>query len=336
MNLFGNRVYIKQIAGRSVTALPSLHLSTMSSEELSSHADKGKRRAEDLTERTPLLESSSRTEDLDTAPFDSHRRLRSQLTSVFLVSLSICIISFVIVALFGWSFASKASHLTPEDIINQHLVLVGPNHVDILNITDDGGIWLKVGGQIGLDAGSAIGIGSDPEDGLFIDLWKAIGRWGVHRLERVSVHLSTVTILPEHNSNATLMAIDIPPIELPLTVDPPRDTSWLTHISTPVHFQVTTNTTLLLQFLKDSWLHGSFAVSTNVGQAYIRGGSLNSDTWRSMFHGTLTNIQTSIHMKCMFLSVFSTIHIYTSLKYRHSQVFRIQGEMYPFLLPLTL
>ena len=242
-------------------------------------------------------------EDLDATPSNSHRRLRSQLTTVFLVSLSICIISFVIVALFAWSFASRASHLTPEDIINQHLVLVGPNHVDIINITDDGGIWLNVGGQIGLDAGSAIGIESDPEDGLFTDLWKVVGRWGVHRLERVSVHLSTITVLPEHDRHITLMAIDIPPIELPLSVDPPRDTSWLTHFSTPVHFRVTTNTTLLLEFLKDSWLHGSLAVYTNVGEAYIRGGSLNSDSWRSMFHGTLTNIRTSIHMKRTFLSL---------------------------------
>ena len=183
--------------------------------------------------------------------------------------------------------------------------------MDILNITDDGGMWLNVGGQIGLDAGSAIGIESNPEDGLFTDLWKAVGRWGVQRLERVSVHLSTVTILPEHDRHATLMAIDIPPIELPLTVDPPRDTSWLTHISTPVHFQVTTNTSLLLQFLKDSWLRGSLAVSTNVGQAYIRGGSLNSNSWRSMFHGTLTNIQTSIHMKCTSLSLSSPLSIFT-------------------------
>ena len=183
--------------------------------------------------------------------------------------------------------------------------------MDIINITDDGGIWLKVGGQIGLDAGSAIGVGSDPEDGLFTDLWKAVGRWGVHRLERVSVHLSTITILPEHDRDAILVAIDIPPIELPLTVDPPGDTSWLTHISTPVHFQVTTNTTLLLQFLKDSWLHGSFSVSTNVGQAYIRGGSLNSNTWRNMFYGKLTNIRTSIHMKCTFLSLSFPLSIFT-------------------------
>ena len=275
----------------------------MSSEEQSGHVDKGKRRAQDPTERTPLLGSSSRAEDLDTTPSNSHRRLRSKLTTVFLVSLSLCIMSFVIVALFAWSYASRASHLTPEDVINQHLVLVGPNHVDIINITDDGGIWLNVGGKIGLDAGSAIGIESDPEDGLFTDLWKIVGRWGVHRLERVSVQLSTITISPEHDRHATLMAIDIPPIELPLAVDPPRDTSWLTHISIPIHFQVTTNTTLLLQFLKDSWLHGSLAVYTNVGEAYIRGGSLNSDTWQSMFHGTLTNIRASIRMKSMFLSL---------------------------------
>ena len=308
----------------------------MSSEELSDHVDKGKRRAQEFTERTPLLGSSSRaTEDLDITPSNSHRRLRSQLTTVFLVSLSICIMSFVVVALFAWSYASKASHLTPEDIINQHLVFVGPNHVDILNITDDGGIWLNVGGQIGLDAGSAIGVDTDPEDDLFKDLWKAVGRWGVRRLERVSIHLSTITILPEHDPNTTLMTVDIPPIELPLSVDPPRNPSWLTHISTPVHFQLTTNTTLLLRFLKDSWLRGSLAVSANVGQATIRGGSLNLDTWRSMFHGKLSNIRTSIHMKCRFLSVFSTIHIYISLKYRHFRAFLIQGTMYPFLLPLT-
>lgn len=182
--------------------------------------------------------------------------------------------------------------------------------MDILNITDDGGIWLNVGGQIGMDAGSAIGIGSNPEDDLLKDLWKSIGRWSVRRLERVSVHLSTITILPEHDPHSLLMAIDVPPIELPLTVNPPRDTSWLTHISIPIHFKPTTNTTLLLKFLKDSWLRGSLTVSADVGQANIRGGSLNLDSWRSLFHGKLTNIRTSIHMKCRLFLVFSINRIH--------------------------
>jgi hypothetical protein len=182
--------------------------------------------------------------------------------------------------------------------------------VDILNITD-GGIWLNVGGQIGMDAGSAVGIETDPEDGLFRDLWKGIGRWSVRRLERVSVYLSTITILPEHDPHIILVAVDVPPIELPLTVDPPRDTSWLTHFSAPVHIQLTTNTTLLLQFLKDSWLRRSLAISANVGQVNIRGGSLNLDTWRSIFHGTLTDIRTSIRMKCRLHSVSSTVHTHT-------------------------
>ncbi|KAF8812840.1 hypothetical protein BYT27DRAFT_7159005 [Phlegmacium glaucopus] len=278
----------------------------MSIEDSSCHIDKGKRREQEPTERSPLLGSSSRAiEDFHTIlPSTSHRRLRSKLTTVFLVSLSVCIMLFVIVALFAWSYASKASHLTPEHIINHDFVFVGPNRVDILNITNDGGIWLNVRGQMGLDAGSAIGIGSDPEDDLFKDLWKSIGRWGVRRLERVSVHLSTITVLPEHDPHSILLTVDIPPIELPLTVDPPRDTSWLTHISMPIHFKLTTNTTLLFEFLKYSWLHGSLAVSANVGQASIRGGSLNLDSWRSVFYGKLTNIWTSIHMKLPMFSGF--------------------------------
>ena len=181
--------------------------------------------------------------------------------------------------------------------------------MDILNITD-GGIWLNVGGKVGLDAGSAIGIGSDPDDDLLSGLWKGIGRWSVRRLERVSVNLSTITILPEHNPDNILMAVDISPIELPLTVNPPQDASWLTHISTPVHVQPTTNTTLLFQFLKDSWLHGSLAVTADVAQVNIRGGSLNLNSWRSMFRSKLTDIRTSIHMKCRFLSIIFFLYPY--------------------------
>ena len=262
--------------------------------------------------------SSQATEDLQITASHSQRRLRSQLTTIFLVSLSICIILFVIVALFSWSYASRLSGLTPEVVINQDLTFVGPNRVDILNITDDGGIWLNVQGQIGMDAGSAIGVESDPEDSLFRYLWKGVGRWSIQQLDRVSVNLSTITILSESNPQIILVTVDIPPVELPLTLDPPRDTSWLTHISIPIHFQLMANTSQLFQFLKDSWLHGSLAISANVGQATICGGSLDMDTWRSIFHGTLTNIQTSIHMKCRLLCLFhySYSYSYTFLKSR--------------------
>lgn len=262
--------------------------------------------------------SSQATEDLQITASHLHRRLRSQLTTVFLASLSICIILFVILALFSWSYASRLSYLTPEVVINQDLTFVGPNRVDILNITDDGGIWLNVQGQIGMDAGSAIGVESDPKDSLFRYLWKGVGRWSIQQLDRVSVNLSTITILSENNPQIILVTVDVPPVEVPLTLDPPRDTSWLTHISMPIHFQLMANTSQLFQFLKDSWLHGSLAISANVGQANIRGGSLDMDTWRSIFHGTLTNIQTSIHMKCRLLCLFHYpySYSYTFLKSR--------------------
>lgn len=308
----------------------------MSSEE-SDHVDKGKQRAQEPTERSPLLGTSSQaTEDFDSVPLNSRRRLRSKLTTVFLVSLSICTIFFGILALFAWSYASRASHLAPEDIINRHLIFVKPNHVDILNITADGNIWLNVGGRIGLDAGSAIRVGSNPQDNLFKDLWKSVGRWGIRRLERVSVHLSTITISPEYDLQTTLVAVDIPPIEVPLAVDPPHDRSWLTPFLIPVHLKLTNDTTLLLKFFKDSWLHGSLAVSLDVGKASIRGGSLGLTTWRSVFHSQLSDIRASISFNRRFslLCFFSTIHIHTFFKYRHFQVFLIQGRS-PCLLPLT-
>ncbi|KAF8153282.1 hypothetical protein B0H34DRAFT_800501 [Crassisporium funariophilum] len=259
--------------------------------------DKGKRRALEPTERTPLLGSSSAVIE-DAAPAaDSNRRLWSKLTTVFLATLSVCILAFVLLALLAWSYASRASELTPEDVINHNLVFAGPDRMDVLNVTDDGGIWMNVEGRIGLDVGSAIGVGNDPDDGVFRDIWKAIGRWGVRKLDRVTVDLSTIKIMPEYDLTTVLVALDMPSMELPLTVDPPKDLSWLTHMSKAIFVQPTSNTTLLLQFLKESWRHGSVAVRADVGQAIIRGGSLDTATWRRQFHGKLTNIRTSIHMK---------------------------------------
>ncbi|KAF8961431.1 hypothetical protein BDZ97DRAFT_1703298 [Flammula alnicola] len=260
------------------------------------HVDKGKGRALDPTERTPLLGSSSTAIEEAITPADSRRRLRSTLTTVFLISLCICILGFVIIALLAWSYASRASHLKPEDILNDDLVFAGPDRVDVLNITDDG-VWLNVRGRIGIDAGRAIDIGSDPDDGVFRDIWKTVGRWSVRTLDRVSVNMTTIRISPEYDTSVTLVYLDIQPIELPLSVDPPKDTSWLTPVSRPVHVRLTSNSTVVLQFLKDSWRRGALAVRAEVGQATIRGGGLNSDSWRSNFRGKLSNIRTSIHIR---------------------------------------
>jgi len=281
----------------------------MSNDDPLERVDKGKARAQEPTERTPLLGGTSQPPlVLDSDDEEHHtsisRRLRARLTAVFLVTLSFCIIALVLFALLAWTYAARASRLTPEDIIKNDLVYQGPNRLDVLNISLDGGVWVRVEGRLGVDAGAAIGVNSDAEDGIWTDLWKMFGRHGVRALGKVSVNMSTVMITPQYDTSIVLLTVQIPPLEVPLTVDPPRDFSWLTTVSTTVFLQPTTNTTLLLRFLKDSWQHGSFNVRADVGNATIRGGGLREETWRSNFHSRLSNIQTYIRMKSVSLSFY--------------------------------
>lgn len=267
------------------------------------HVDKGKRRASEPTERTPLLVSSSRVTEAE-APAESHRRLRKKLTTVFLLSLSTCIVAFVLLALLAWSYASRVSALDPDAIIHQDLVFTGPDRVEVVQVSRTGA-WLNVQGKVGMDAGKTIGVGSDADDGLLRDLWKSFGRWSIRTLDRVAVNMTTIRIAPDYDPTETLVLLEIPPIEVPLTVDPPNDQSWLTTISTPVFIRPTSNATLLLRFLKESWRRGSISVRAHVGQAVIRGGSLEEPDWRNKFSSRLSDIRTSIDMKCKFSYIFT-------------------------------
>lgn len=267
--------------------------------------DKGKRRADNPTERTPLLQdrtygSTSRDISLYTAPPSSRRRLRSLLTTVFLLSLSACIVIAVIVAILAWSYAARAAHLSPERILNRDVVLSGPFHVDILNTTDNGGLWLNVSGRMGFDAGDAIGV-NHPRvgegEGLLEAVWKAIGRWSIQRLDAVTVELGTVHVAPEYDSTLTLLETMLPPIEVPLTVDPPRRSNgWLTPVVTEVFVRPTRNATVLAKFMTESWKHGTLDVSANVREVLVKGGR-NGGSWKAKFHGKMTNVQTSIRLK---------------------------------------
>ncbi|PPQ93049.1 hypothetical protein CVT25_011925 [Psilocybe cyanescens] len=275
-------------------------------DERPAHVDKGKGREHEPTERTPLLGSTSAIlEDAVDTSNSRQRGLRFQLITIFLASSLICIVGLVLAALLAWSYASRAANLNPEDIIKNDLVFRGPDRVDVLNITKEGAIWLNVRGRVGLDAGAAIGVQTDDKDGLFRDIWKSIGRWGVRTLDVVSVNLTTVTISPEYDPTVVLATLDIPPVEIPLSVDPPTDTSWLTPMSKPVRLQISSNHTLLLQFMKDSWKHGTLAVRTSVGQATVRGGTLNSHSWRRNIRSKLSNIRTPIRMKRMYFPSLS-------------------------------
>ncbi|KAJ7111482.1 hypothetical protein C8R44DRAFT_883276 [Mycena epipterygia] len=260
--------------------------------------DKGKRRADDPTERTPLLAGSSSTLDDSPTPTVTRRRLLSKLTTVFLASLVISILVFVALAFLAWSYASRASHASPDDILNEGLVFEGPDRVDVLSVTWSSGLWVNVEARMGFDAGSIIGVNASPDgDGFLEDVWKAVGRWGVRRLDRVSVNMSTIYLTSQSDPSVILATIEPTPVVVPLTANPPSDSSWLTHISTPLLIRPTSNTSALIHFVREAWREGSAAVKADVGHVDVRGGALNESSWRNILHSELSNIRTALRIQ---------------------------------------
>jgi len=274
-------------------------------------ADKGKQRADAPTERTPLLQNGSTSQDtfLVATPPSSARSIRSILTTVFLVSLFICSIFVAIPALLAWSYASKASSLVPEQVLNRDVVLSGPFRVDVLNTTDFGGFWLNVSGRMGFDAGDAMSLHHPlpgESEGIFSRLWKALGRWGIRTLGTITVDLDTVHITPEYDEFLTLLEVKLPPTELPLTVDPsPWSDEWLTPMVSEVFVQPK-NVTAVLDFLSKSWKAGSLDAIIRLPQLRITGGGSQS-SWKTRFHWKMTEIQTSVQFKSKSTSYLANV-----------------------------
>lgn len=285
---------------------------TPSDEQPTPHIDKGKGRALDSTERTPLLASPSQSfspPDDSPAVLLGRRRLWSKLARVFLISLCFCIIALVIIALLAWSYAAQASDVSPDDVLNKALVFRGPDHIDVLSVDWDGGIRVTVDGQIGLDAGALVGLNTDRDDGFWRESWKSMGRWGVGQLDRVSVNLSTITITSGKNPSIVLATVEASPLELPLTTNPPQDTSWLTNISTPLLIHPTHHTSDLIQFMKESWQDGTISVQAIVGEVVVRGGSLHENSWRQNLQAQRSNIKTLLHLQSESYRTSVQVHI---------------------------
>ncbi len=284
----------------------------------SSLIDKGKRRADIPTERTPLLQdgtygSTSGDALIYTSPPSSRSRLRSILAKVFLVSFSLCVLIAVLFAILAWSYASRAADISPDRILHEDVALRGPFHVDILNTTDDGGLWLNVSGRLGVDAGAAIGVNHPlpgEGQGVFEELWRAIGRWGIRRLDVVTVELGTVHVSPKYDELLVLLKAKLPPLEVPLAVDPPRRSDkWLTPIVAEVFVRPTKNATALERFLVASWRHGQFDLTVYVGEIAMRGGQRKEGSWKSKFSAELEHVRTSLQVRSEYFT-YSTIDPY--------------------------
>ncbi|KIY42979.1 hypothetical protein FISHEDRAFT_68233 [Fistulina hepatica ATCC 64428] len=257
--------------------------------------DKGKARAAEPSERTPLLAnggSSSLSPFSPSTPLhsarNSRRRLCSVLTLVFLVSLCFTLIACAV--FFFEAFKAAAS----PDNMRQSLIFRGPDGVDVLNVTDDGTLWITVEARVGIDAGTAIDVNSDPGDWMLVSLWKAIGRWGVRRV-------STVTVIPQpidvRHKEVTLTTLDMSPMTIPLTTNPPRDASWLTSTSIPLRVKLTPNTTALVDFVRESWASGYVDMHISIPQVAILAGAPEERWWRHLLHFRVDNIIEHMHQQ---------------------------------------
>lgn len=267
---------------------------------------KGKARHPEPSEQTPLLlhhnevaPSQPRATDDENVDLESssdvRRRLWSKLVFVFLASLSSCIVIFLLLVLLAFSFAARLSDVSPEDVLENALVIQGPYRVSVLDVTADGGIWIQVQARAGIDAGSIMGADMDDDEGTFYNIWKSFGQWGVKMLGRVTVDVSTVQIFSQRQ--ALLATFDSPPFELPLTVDPPYDDSWLSPLSLTLLVVPTRNASDVNQFVHDSWHSGAASVHASIPSVVVSGGSTNKDGWRHMLRLQRLGIQTQLSMK---------------------------------------
>jgi hypothetical protein len=261
---------------------------------------KGRSQSPAVTERTPLLGSQSHNDPSEDPENFTQRTRRislwSKLSFVFFVSLGACIFLFAILALIVYEYAARASTLSTDDLLSQALVTRGPDRVDVINITDDGGIWVNVTGRIGIDAGSAVDLTSDK--GHWPDILASLARWGVRKLDRVSVNLSTIDVTSRHDKHIVLASLHLPLLEFPVTVNPPSDSlSWLTNMSLPLFIRPTNNSAALVQFVRDAWKHGVISVDATIAQVIIRGGGLHeTGNWRQNLKVARSDIQTAVHI----------------------------------------
>jgi len=272
--------------------------------ELHTPIDKGKQRAAtpEPSERTPLLPSSSHT-IRESHPHPSpqeqppHQNLVRRLLIVFLTTLVACVVVLALILVFAFSYFSRVSSLTTQNILDRGLYVEGPERIDVLNVTKEDGVWVRVDGRVGLDMGTILRIGPDDEDLIWTELWKGIGRWGIRKVERITVELSPITVTSHSEPLTSLAVVTAPAIELPLSPDPPSSLEWLTPVSIPIHIRPTNHTEDLVHFAKECWMSGIIQVFAAIPSIHVMGGKVRETGWRSTFGTRRSNVSIAMRTR---------------------------------------
>jgi len=267
--------------------------------------DKGKQRAAtpEPSERTPLLPSSSSHIIHQSRPHLSppeqhpHQNLVRRLLIVFLATLVACVIVLVLILLFALSYSSRVSNLTAQDILDRGLFIEGPDRIDVLNATKEGGVWVRVDGRVGLDMGRVLRIRPDDGDLIWTELWKGIGRWGVRKVGMISVQLSQITVTSRSEPSLSLASLTTPAVEIPLSPDPPSSVEWLTPVSIPVNVHPSNRSEELVRFANESWMSGIIQVSTTIPSIRVTGGKMHENTWKGSLGTERSNVSIAVRTR---------------------------------------
>ncbi|KAH8829220.1 hypothetical protein DL96DRAFT_1037072 [Flagelloscypha sp. PMI_526] len=260
-------------------------------------SSKGKGRA---TERTPLLDgeedgtayASTSADNIvlpeshtTTSSFSSrHQSIWVTIRTVFFSTLAVLVLVIAILAIMAWSYAHRVSRITTDEILATAVQVRIPESLDVMNITEDGSLWLRVGAHIGVDAGEVLGVHDDRQnDGFFTLVWKSLGRWGIRTVDKVTVQLDTFNISSYHTSYPypTLVQVTSPPVEVSLADDPEPGEDWLQPVMLDVLVKPTNRSQDLLSFAGAAWRHGYAMLGARIPHVSVHGGGLGDHSWRS-------------------------------------------------------
>lgn len=109
--------------------------------------------------------------------------------------------------------------------------------------------------------------------------------------------LGNLTIHHHDDASTVLASLTIPPITIPLTSQPPSDSSWLTNLSTEVYVVPTQDADTITAFARDSWAVGVLSVQYYISHVIVSGGDFGESSWRKRLHIERTDLKRYFKMQ---------------------------------------
>lgn len=291
--------------------------------------NKGKSRASETDERTPLLANEAGVVEGESSNVSTaaHRHSSDGNANPWnrriLVGAIVLLSTFFAGALVfaigaGYHYASWVAHVNPEQLVKQGVVLKGPSNVEVVTVAEDY-VELKVEGAVGIDADWIMGLEREG-GGLFGGARKSFGRWLVKRVDQVTVSLGHVELYAPYSRSQhkiptdPLVSLRASPVTIPLTTRrgdfDASDDSWLTPVSVPVFLSPNKNGSFIGEYVEDAMKVRRLLVTARADWLKVDAGDARH-WWKpwSLFEVKKTNIERVLRhdCKCLFRSPNSRI-----------------------------